>query len=202
VQTATVLRLTANVSFPADFGFFNEGSGLWVSEIGAPGALASLALVAPGTYGAWVSAKNLQQRGAFSITTVPNASLGGTCSVVTTTNVTATVSLNSCAFQPTGRPAGTYNSYTFSPMFPYLQAGERLTVTVTATGFVPLIEVQPPSSASQQAIAASGSNTVSLTYVGPPGGTFAPVVVSSRDPGQTGSFVITIEGPRPNPPTP
>ena len=126
VATTTTLTLTGSFSFPADFAYYVDYSGFWVAETGVPGTLSQVVLVAPGTYGGYVSALNAQQRGSFSITATTNASLGSRCSVVTSMGITATVPLNACGFQPTGRPAGNYNSFTFCPAFPYTQAGDRV----------------------------------------------------------------------------
>jgi uncharacterized protein YjdB len=195
VQTTTALALSATVSFPSTFEYYHDNSATWAAATDVPGTMSQMVLVAPGTYGGFVKATNASQRGTFSISAAPNASLGSRCTVVTSMGITATVPLNSCGFQPTGRPAGTYNSFTFCPMFPYVQAGDRVDISVAANGFTPLIQLEPTAGASQQVIAAAGSNAVSLTFIGPPGGTFAPFVVTSRDPGQFGTFAITIDGP-------
>jgi hypothetical protein len=101
--------------------------------------------------------------------------------------------MNSCSYQPVGRPAGTYSSFNFG-LLPFIPAGQQFTVTITAPApIVPLVEVRFGSNAPIQAVATS--QTLVQTFTAPAGGAFASVTATSRDPNQVGNISVKLEGP-------
>jgi len=197
VNAQTSLTLSATVQFPGSFGFIGDRTGFFSSGGLSTGqSITYRAIVAPGSYNAFVQASGTASRGAFSVTTSSSTSFASLCGgVVATTGVTVTLPLNACGFQPTTRPPGTYNSFSIG-ILPFVRPDERITITVTASGFTPLIQAHVGAFPPITAVAPTGSNTAVQSFVGPAGGTYATFFyVSSVDAGQTGTFSVKIEGP-------
>jgi uncharacterized protein YjdB len=198
VTSQTALSIGGTFQFPATVVFFGDRSGLYgFGTTTVPTTGAASALVAPGTYTASVAMAGTQ-RGSFTMTVAPTAALAAFCGTASTTGINITLPINSCGFTPTGRPAGVYRSYVFS-LLPYILAGDRLTISVTATGFTPLIETRI-GSVAPVVTSAAGATSVTQTITAGAAG-FATVSISSRDAGQTGTFTINIDGPPSLPPT-
>ena len=193
--SALVARLIHN--FPVSFIFFSDQTGGYVTNNFVPsGDFEEVLLVAPGTYGASVLAQSASQVGTYSIFVAGIGGAAGACVARASTGITANLQLNLCGVTPQGRPTGTYRSYSFG-LLPFLQAGQTVTITVTANGFVPLVQSQVTSLSPNpptQSIA-PGTNQVSHTITSPAGGGFAQFFVSSRDAGASGTFTVTISGP-------
>jgi uncharacterized protein YjdB len=193
LTTQTTLAVSATTQFPANFALFADKSGFWFFSLNTAGSGATgVVIAAPGKYAARMTAQNSSQRGTFTIGTSTNVSLAGACNVLATTGITTLVSLSQCGFQPTGRPAGTYSSMLFQ-LLPVIQAGERLTLTISAAApMIPLVEVKFGSAAGVQAIATT--QTLVQTFTAPVTG-FASFTISSRDANQSGNVSVKIEGP-------
>jgi hypothetical protein len=195
VNTQTALALSINHSFPASFIFFADNTGgYFFTNNTAPASGTGTALVAPGKYVASVLATNATQVGTYSIVASVNPTHSTLCATAATTGITVTLPLNTCNFQPATRPAGTYRSYAMS-LLPYIRDGQRVTITVTATGFTPLIEVRMGSFPPITAIAQPGENTAIQSFLGQGEGGFVTFFVSSVNAGQTGTFTVKVEGP-------
>jgi uncharacterized protein YjdB len=199
VGTQTSITLAATLQFSGTFGFILDRTSGYSSAIMSPGQTFNWrVVVAPGTYYAYIAALDATSRGAYSITTSVATSFGSDCFIVASTGVTVTLPLNACNFQPATRPAGTYRSMGVQ-VIPRLEANQPMTITVTASGFTPLIEVRPGSFPPITAVAPTGSNTAVQSFLGPPGSNHVLFYVSSVDAGQTGTFSVKIEGPAPAP---
>jgi uncharacterized protein YjdB len=195
VSAQTAITLGATLQFRGSFAFITHRTGWFSSAIyTGNGEAAWRVIVAPGTYEAFIKAEDVTWRGAYSITTSLTTSFASVCGVVATTGVTVTLPLNACGFQPAARPAGFYRSFGISTI-PALAPDQSMTITVTASGFTPLIEARIGSLPPVTAVAPAGSNTVVQSFVGPPGNNVVFFSVSSVDPGQTGTFSVKIEGP-------
>ena len=195
VSAQTAITLAATMQFSGDFFFIGDRTGGFSSGIVNVGQMYTWrVVVAPGTYSASVAAMDVASRGAYSITTSPATSFASDCAIAATTGVTVTLPLNACGFQPVTRPAGTYRSLEVL-LLPLIAENERVTITVTALGFTPLIEAHIGSFPPITAVAATGSNTAVQSFVGPAGTNTVLFFVSSVDPGQTGTFSVKIEGP-------
>lgn len=194
VPSAMAVSWSATVGFPAEFRVFSAKGAWWFYDMAGGSLTAVPALLAAGTYDISVVAKSTAQRGAFTISSTANVPFTAGCEVFATTALTISqVPLNACGFQPQGRPTGTYSSFRFL-MLPPINTGERMTVTVTANGFVPLIELNYANFPPITAIA-PGTNTVVQSFEGQVDAGFVSFRVTSRDPGQTGTFTVVIEGP-------
>jgi uncharacterized protein YjdB len=195
VTSQTTILLSATLQFKGVFGFIGDRSSGFSSGIYGPAQTSNWrVVVAPGTYYAYIQAVDATSRGAYSISTSVVNSFGADCFVEATTGVTVTLPLNACGFQPATRPAGTYNSMGVL-IVPRIEENQRVTITVTASGFTPLIEARPGSFPPITAVAATGSNTAVQSFLGPPGSNVVLFYVSSVDAGQTGTFSVKIEGP-------
>jgi uncharacterized protein YjdB len=195
VSAQTAITLSATMQFTGVFAFIADRTMSSSSGIVPAGSTPTFSVVvAPGTYNASVRATDVAARGSYSVTTALTASFASLCFLSATTGVTVTLPLNSCSFQPVTRPTGTYRSFSVS-MVPAIATNERVTITVTASGFTPLIEAHIGSFPPITAVAATGSNTAVQSFVGPSGNNIVFFVVSSVDPGQTGTFSVKIEGP-------
>jgi uncharacterized protein YjdB len=195
VNTQTAIALSADLQFRGSFAFIADRTGWFSSAIYTGDQVVPWrVIVAPGRYEAFIQAADVSSRGAYSIRTATVTAFDFCDGVIATTGVTVTLPLNACNFQPATRPAGTYRSFTASIM-PAIAANERVTITVTASGFTPLIEAHIGSFPPITAVAATGSNTAIQSFLGPPGNNFVSFWVSSVDPGQNGTFTVKIEGP-------
>ena len=196
VNVQTAITFSATLQFPGSFGIAGDRSGIYTSGTLASGqSVTYRAIVAPGTYNSFVQASGTALRGAYSVTTSSNTSFASVCGgVIATSGVTVTLPLNTCGFQPTTRPAGTYSSFVFS-MLPLLAENQRVTITVTASGFTPLIEARIGSFPPITAVAPTGSNTAVQSFLGPAGTNAVAIFVSSVTAGQTGTFSVKVEGP-------
>ena len=194
VNQPSAFLMTATTQFPADFTVVGDKTGSWFTSVAAAGIGSAFVLATTNHYYARVAAQNLSARGNFSITATatPVPTAPGTCNFVATTGLTVAVPLSACGFQPTGRPAGTYNSVGFF-LLPVFQTGERLTVTITApAGVFPLVEARFIPAAATQAIGTTNSLVQSFTA---PAQAYTSFVVSTRDANQTGNVTVKIEGP-------
>ncbi|HET7228541.1 MAG TPA: trypsin-like peptidase domain-containing protein [Longimicrobium sp.] len=89
----------------------------------------------------------------------------------------------------TRRDDGSYaDSYLYNG-----RAGERLTVTLRASGFQPWVVVDEPSGPFREHIGGSGSNTASLTVTLPRTGQYI-ILANSVDAGGTGSYALLVQG--------
>jgi hypothetical protein len=193
LNSQTTLSSSATVQFPANFTFVFDKSGGYYYSLGAGGSATGMVIATPGRYAAGVTATNISLRGSFSVVANANVALGNACGAVATTGVTVLVPMNSCSYQPVGRPAGAYSSFNFG-LLPFIPSGQQFTVTITAPApIVPLVEVKFGSNAPIQAIATG--QTLVQTFTAPAGGAFASVTATSRDAGQFGNLSVKIEGP-------
>lgn len=185
----TALKVTLDHQFPAtmDVGY------IYGTPTG-PTSIVAYVVVAPGSYFVGVDAPTPGQRGAFSLLAAVNPTHATLCNTIASTGITVQLQLNACGFQPAARPAGTYRSYSMVLLSP-IKAGERVTITVTASGFTPLIEARLGSFPPITATAAPGSNTAIQSFVGQGDPALVLFSVSSVDPGQSGTFSVKVEGP-------
>jgi len=193
VNAQSTLAFNITSAFPGEFRYLSTLNAWWYFNLAANQPGTGTVLVAPGQYYVTVGAASVAQRGTFSLTSSANAAISSFCGITGTTGVTVTLPINPCNFQPNGRPTGAYNSYSFA-LLPYFVESDKLTITVQATGFIPLIELHF-NALAPVVVVAPGTNTATLTYTAPAGGGFANFWVSSRDAGQTGTFTVTISGP-------
>jgi uncharacterized protein YjdB len=196
VNSQMTLSSAATVQFPANFTFVFDKSGGYYYALGAGGSATGLVVAAPGRYAVGITATNISLRGSFAVSANANVAFGAACGAVATTGVTVLVPLNSCSYQPVGRPVGTYYSFNFG-LLPFIPAGQQFTVTITApAAFVPLVEVRFGSNAPIQAIQViPGAQTFVQTFTAPAGGAFASVTVTSVNPNQVGNVNVKLEGP-------
>ena len=194
VNQASAFLMTSSVQFPANFTVLGDKTGSWFTTVASGGIGSAFILASAGRYFARVAAQTLATRGNFTITATPTSvpTAPGTCSFVATTGLTVTVPLSACNFQPTNRPAGTYNSVQFF-LLPQFNANDRLTVTITApAGVFPLVEARFMPNAATQAIGTTNSLVQAFTA---PAQAYTAFVVSTRDASQAGSVTVKIEGP-------
>jgi len=197
VDQPVTYALTLTPQFAADFTILADKTGNWFVPVAAGTSQNVFVTASPNPYFVGVAAQSASQRGSFTLTATPNASVSGVCFVVATTGVTVAAPLRSCSFSPEGRPAGAYNSMEFR-LLPVFQPGDRLHLTVTApAGVVPLVEVRFGLNAPVQAIATG--TTLDQTFTAPSSAGHTVFMVSTRDPGQSGSVTVKIEGPPPVP---
>ena len=194
VNQASAFIMSSTVQFPANFTVIGDKTGSWFTSVATGGIGSAFILAAAGRYWARVAAQSLTARGNFTITATPTPvpTVPGTCNFVATTGLIVTVPLSSCAFQPTGRPTGTYNSVQFY-LLPQFNTNERLTVTITApAGVFPLVEARFIPNTASQAIGTTNSLVQTFTA---PAQAYTAFVVSTRDANQSGNVTVKIEGP-------
>jgi uncharacterized protein YjdB len=191
VTETTMLSISSRAQFTSDFSF---ALGWYFPGVAADQLALALLLLPPGSYTAFVAAKDVSNRGTFTLTAARGWP-ANTCGASTATGIVATLSLSTqCWFTPLNRPTGNYYLSILS-ILQYFNAGDRLTVTVTTNGFVPLIQTEMGVTASgstypSQSIAA-GTNSVTHSVVIPEGG-YPTLWISSRDASQTGTFTVTV----------
>ena len=199
VAAVSILSATLDAPFPANFLYFGDRTGGWFAQIGTPARTSRPLVVAPGKYRVVVEAMNATQRGSFTLS-VQASSLTSACLVGVSTAIRITSGpLTACEFTPQQRPAGVYRSMRFL-LLPRLGANETVNVSVTANGFVPLVEssfqTTTGSTAPTQSVPTTADGTsLGVSMTAPAGGGQPTLIVTSRDPGVTGTFTIDIQGP-------
>jgi hypothetical protein len=195
-------RYTYSTSAPASFIRFDVTSGVfpvalasvrtgdyWYTDADAPGqSVSQFVLVRAGTIELNVFSADSTKFGAYKLTSLLNPPFPGCNTVFVTKGVGASFPIHaqSCTRAPVGM-TGTFYSQKFLVNMPL---SETVSITVSSSAFSPIVEIINQSTGAL--IASSAAQTGSqVSVVRPAGPAFFEVYVTSRTPGQVGSFAIT-----------
>lgn len=188
--TSLIMLRTTSPSFtPVMAPIARPGGAYFARSNPFGGADSVFVLIPAGTTTMFTGTRDATRIGPYTLDATFNPAVPSCNTVFTTLGVAGTFTIkHGCGFTPQGLTG----FYDFQDFFINLMEGTTVTVRVTSTDFIPLVEIRDFN--NNVVISSLGQNqsTVTVTYVAQATGIAPAIYVASRS-GSVGTFTITID---------